>query len=180
MFRFSKTIQKLGILYLIIFLAHYRCELEHVKQACPEICCNWTIACTLWSVSFDFITPMRRWYFMQSDDKQLRFTFKKICPNCMIYLHTEWTRSVQEKIITTVDSRYYELWNTDILLISMLFQDPSQSQIDSIYDGYFECLDISVLFSHPNSIVITRAYCIQALAAMQIQQTIIITNSNIT
>ena len=59
-----------------------------------------------------------------------------------------------------VDSRYYELCYNDILLITMLFQYHRQSQIDSIYIGYFKCLDTSILFSHLNSIVIPRVYSI--------------------
>ena len=34
----------------------------------------------------------------------------------------------------------------------MLFQYPSQYQIDSMYTGYFDSLDISILFFDPNSI----------------------------
>ena len=47
-----------------------------------------------------------------------------------------------------------------MLLIMILDQYSNYYKALEIYTGYFNSLDIMIVFSYPSSIVITRAYCI--------------------
>ena len=67
--------------------------------------------------------------------------------------------TLNQSLTTTVDSRYYELWYNDMLLITMPFQYDSHHQPNLIYTGYIDSLDILILLPDPNSIFITRVYC---------------------
>ena len=42
----------------------------------------------------------------------------------------------------------------------ILDQYPNYYKVLEIYTGYFDSLDIMILFSYPSSIVIRRDYCI--------------------
>ena len=46
-----------------------------------------------------------------------------------------------------------------MLLIMIPDQYPNYDKSLEIYTGYFDSLDIMILFSYPSSIVITRDYC---------------------
>ena len=47
-----------------------------------------------------------------------------------------------------------------MLRIMIRDQYPNCYKVLEIYTGYFDSLDIMILFSYPSSIVITRDYCI--------------------
>ena len=46
-----------------------------------------------------------------------------------------------------------------MLLITISDQYPNCYKAVEVYNGYFDSLDIMILFSYPSSIVITRDYC---------------------
>ena len=59
----------------------------------------------------------------------------------------------------TAVSHYYNVWLFEMLLIMIPDQYPNYYKALEIYTGYFNSLDIMILFSYPSSVVIMRDYC---------------------
>ena len=56
-------------------------------------------------------------------------------------------------------SRYYDVCYIEMLLITIPNLSSKHYQIIEIYTGYIDSLDMLIHFPYPNSIVITRVYC---------------------
>ena len=47
-------------------------------------------------------------------------------------------------------------------------------KVSEIYTGYFDSLDIMILFSYPSSIIITGDYCTPKLPSLDIQHSLVL------
>ena len=64
------------------------------------------------------------------------------------------------KSAITVVSRCYDAWYFKMLLNMISAQYPNYCKAEEVDTGYFDSLDILILFSYLSSIVIMRDYCI--------------------